>query len=88
MLTLVVASPLSQESKSEQAIMDDDSVAQKVCQLFGITLKEFTKYARTGEPLPRVCRSRMSVFSSRALLTPKVKAGRDYVTKAQNKAQV
>uniref|UniRef100_A0A0N5CAX5 Myosin heavy chain n=1 Tax=Strongyloides papillosus TaxID=174720 RepID=A0A0N5CAX5_STREA len=55
----------TQEKKSDQAVIVDDSVAQKVCHLLGIPLQDF----------------------SRALLKPKIKVGREFVHKAQNKEQ-
>lgn len=55
-----------QEKKSEQAILPDDTVAQKVCHLLGLPVTELQK----------------------ALLRPRIKVGRDYVHKAQNKEQV
>ena len=55
-----------QEKSNDQAIMPDNTVAQKVCHLFGLNIQEFT----------------------RSLLTPKLKVGRDFVTKAQSKEQV
>uniref|UniRef100_A0A0N4ZTS6 Myosin heavy chain n=1 Tax=Parastrongyloides trichosuri TaxID=131310 RepID=A0A0N4ZTS6_PARTI len=55
----------TQEKKSDQAMIVDDSVAQKVCHLLGIPLQDFSK----------------------ALLKPKIKVGREFVNKAQNKEQ-
>ncbi|CAF0913604.1 unnamed protein product [Brachionus calyciflorus] len=55
-----------QERQSEQATLPDNTVAQKVCYLFGLNVTDFT----------------------RSLLKPKLKVGRDFVTKAQNKEQV
>jgi len=52
-----------QERNSEQAILPDDTVAQKVAHLFGINVNELIK----------------------AFLRPRIKVGRDYVTKAQTK---
>merc|ERR1719325_317223 len=55
-----------QERNSDQAILSDDTVAQKVAHLFGINVTDLTK----------------------AFLKPRIKVGRDYVTKAQSKEQV
>ena len=55
-----------QERQSDQATLPDNTVAQKVCYLFGLNVTDFT----------------------RSLLKPKLKVGRDFVTKAQNKEQV
>merc|ERR1719210_2962012 len=55
-----------QERNSDQAILPDDTVAQKVAHLFGINVNEMIK----------------------AFLRPRIKVGRDYVTKAQSKEQV
>ena len=55
-----------QERNSDQATLPDNTVAQKVCYLFGLNVTDFT----------------------RSLLKPKLKVGRDFVTKAQNKEQV
>ena len=55
-----------QERNSDQAILPDDTVAQKVSHLLGINVNELTK----------------------AFLRPRIKVGRDYVTKAQTKEQV
>lgn len=52
-----------QERNSDQAILPDDTVAQKVSHLLGINVNELTK----------------------AFLRPRIKVGRDYVTKAQTK---
>lgn len=52
-----------QERNSDQAILPDDTVAQKVAHLLGINVNELTK----------------------AFLRPRIKVGRDYVTKAQTK---
>ncbi|KHN84458.1 Myosin heavy chain, non-muscle [Toxocara canis] len=54
-----------QEKKSDQAILPDDRVAQKLCHLLGLPLVEFTK----------------------AFLRPRIKVGREFVHKAQNKEQ-
>uniref|UniRef100_A0A915K0E6 Myosin heavy chain n=1 Tax=Romanomermis culicivorax TaxID=13658 RepID=A0A915K0E6_ROMCU len=54
-----------QEKKSDQAILPDDTVAQKVCRLIGLPVTELSK----------------------ALLRPRIKVGRDFVHKAQNKEQ-
>merc|ERR1719422_29861 len=55
-----------QERNSEQAILPDNTVAQKVAHLFGINVNDLTK----------------------AFLKPRIKVGRDFVTKAQTKEQV
>jgi len=55
-----------QERNSDQAILPDNTVAQKVAHLLGINVNEMTK----------------------AFLKPRIKVGRDYVTKAQTKEQV
>jgi myosin protein heavy chain len=55
-----------QERNSDQAILPDNTVAQKVAHLFGINVNELTK----------------------GFLKPRIKVGRDYVTKAQTKEQV
>ncbi len=54
-----------QERNSDQAILNDDTVAQKVAHLFGINVNDLTK----------------------AFLKPRIKVGRDYVTKAQTKVR-
>lgn len=54
-----------QEKKSDQALLPDDTIAQKVCRLIGVPVTELSK----------------------ALLRPRIKVGRDYVHKAQNKEQ-
>uniref|UniRef100_A0A915D245 Myosin heavy chain n=1 Tax=Ditylenchus dipsaci TaxID=166011 RepID=A0A915D245_9BILA len=53
------------EKKSEQAMMSDDKVAQKVCHMLGLNVGEFNK----------------------AFLRPRIKVGREFVQKAQNKEQ-
>merc|ERR1719225_154896 len=55
-----------QERNSEQAVLPDNTVAQKVAHLFGINVNEMIK----------------------AFMRPRIKVGRDYVTKAQTKEQV
>ena len=55
-----------QERSNDQATLPDNTVAQKVCHLFGLKVTDFT----------------------RSLLKPKLKVGRDFVTKAQNREQV
>jgi len=55
-----------QERNSDQAVLPENTVAQKVCHLMGINVTDFT----------------------RALLKPRIKVGRDYVTKSQTKDQV
>lgn len=54
-----------QERNSDQAILPDDTVAQKVAHLLGINVNELTK----------------------AFLRPRIKVGRDFVTKAQTKVR-
>ncbi len=54
-----------QERNSDQAILPDDTVAQKVSHLLGINVNDLTK----------------------AFLRPRIKVGRDYVTKAQTKVR-
>ncbi len=54
-----------QERNSDQAILPDDTVAQKVAHLLGINVNDLTK----------------------AFLRPRIKVGRDYVTKAQTKVK-
>ncbi len=54
------------EKNTDQASMPDDTAAQKICHLLGISVLEF----------------------SRAILTPRIKVGREYVQKAQTKQQV
>ncbi|TRY94294.1 hypothetical protein DNTS_030381 [Danionella cerebrum] len=53
------------EKNADQASMPDDTAAQKLCHLLGISVLEF----------------------SRAILTPRIKVGREYVQKAQTKQQ-
>ncbi|VDL72666.1 unnamed protein product [Nippostrongylus brasiliensis] len=55
----------TQEKKSDQAILPDDRVIQKVCHLLGLPVIELTK----------------------AFLRPRIKVGREFVNKAQNKEQ-
>merc|ERR1719422_1555669 len=55
-----------QERNSEQAILPDNTVAQKVAHLLGIQVTDMIK----------------------AFMRPRIKVGRDYVTKAQTKEQV
>merc|ERR1719225_1948342 len=55
-----------QERNSDQAILPDNTFAQKVAHLLGIQVTDLTK----------------------AFLKPRIKVGRDYVTKAQSKEQV
>ena len=54
-----------QERNSDQAILPDDTVAQKVAHLFGINVNDMIK----------------------AFMRPRIKVGRDYVTKAQTKVR-
>lgn len=56
----------AKERNSEQAVLPNDTVAQKLSHLLGISLTDFTK----------------------ALLRPKIKVGREFVTKGQTKEQV
>ncbi|KAL7825777.1 hypothetical protein SRHO_G00335150 [Serrasalmus rhombeus] len=53
------------ERSSDQASMPDDTAAQKVCHLLGMSVTDFT----------------------RAILSPRIKVGRDYVQKAQTQEQ-
>uniref|UniRef100_A0A673CAY7 Myosin-9 n=1 Tax=Sphaeramia orbicularis TaxID=375764 RepID=A0A673CAY7_9TELE len=53
------------ERHTDQASMPDNTAAQKMCHLFGISVTEFT----------------------RAILSPRIKVGRDYVQKAQTQEQ-
>lgn len=55
-----------QERNSDQATLPDNTVAQKVAHLLGLSITEMTK----------------------AFLRPRIKVGRDYVSKAQTKEQV
>ncbi|CAL8290473.1 unnamed protein product [Merluccius merluccius] len=55
----------TKEKNHDQASMPDDTAAQKMCHLLGISVVEFT----------------------RAILTPRIKVGREYVQKAQTKEQ-
>ena len=55
-----------QERNSDQAILPDDTVAQKVAHLFGINVNDMIK----------------------AFMRPRIKVGRDYVTKAQTKVNI
>ncbi|XP_021951332.1 myosin heavy chain, non-muscle isoform X2 [Folsomia candida] len=55
-----------QERNSDQAILPDNTVAQKVAHLLGLNVSEMIK----------------------AFLKPRIKVGRDHVTKAQTKEQV
>lgn len=55
-----------QERNSDQATLPDNTVAQKVAHLLGLSITEMTK----------------------AFLRPRIKVGRDFVTKAQTKEQV
>lgn len=54
------------ERNSDQATLPDNTVAQKVAHLLGLSVTEMTK----------------------AFLKPKIKVGRDFVTKTQTKEQV
>ncbi|XP_069038754.1 myosin-10 isoform X2 [Lepisosteus oculatus] len=53
------------DKSSDQASMPDDTAAQKLCHLLGISVLEF----------------------SRAILTPRIRVGREFVQKAQTKEQ-
>ncbi|XP_051576348.1 myosin-10-like [Myxocyprinus asiaticus] len=55
----------NKEKNTDQASMPDDTAAQKLCHLLGISVLDF----------------------SRAILTPRIKVGREYVQKAQTKQQ-
>ncbi|CAF4624137.1 unnamed protein product [Rotaria socialis] len=55
-----------QERDTDQAALPDNTVAQKICHLLGISVTDFV----------------------RSFLKPKLNVGRDFVTKAQTKAQV
>jgi myosin protein heavy chain len=55
-----------QERNNDQATLPDNTVAQKIAHLLGLSVTEMTK----------------------AFLTPRIKVGRDFVTKAQTKEQV
>ncbi|KAL0985193.1 hypothetical protein UPYG_G00153940 [Umbra pygmaea] len=55
----------NKEKNQDQCSMPDDTAAQKLCHLLGISVLEF----------------------SRAILTPRIKVGREYVQKAQTKEQ-
>lgn len=55
-----------QERNSDQATLPDNTVAQKIAHLLGLSVTEMTK----------------------AFLKPRIKVGRDFVTKAQTKEQV
>jgi myosin protein heavy chain len=54
------------QDRTDQAQLVDDSVAQVVCKLLGIPIRDFTT----------------------AMLKPRIKVGRDFVTKAQRADQV
>lgn len=54
------------QDRTDQAQLQDDTVAQVICKLLGIPLRDFTT----------------------AMLKPRIKVGRDYVTKAQRADQV
>ena len=55
-----------QERNSDQAILPDNTVAQKIAKLLGIPITDFTK----------------------ALLKPRIKTGREFTVRSQNKTQV
>ncbi|CAI8034560.1 Myosin-10 [Geodia barretti] len=54
-----------QERNSDQALLPDNTVAQKICKLTGMNVSDFTK----------------------ALLKPKIKTGREFTVRSQNKSQ-
>lgn len=55
-----------QDRNSDQATLPDNTVAQKVAHLLGLSITDMTK----------------------AFLKPRIKVGRDFVTKSQTKEQV
>lgn len=55
-----------QDRNSDQATLPDNTVAQKVAHLLGLSVTDMTK----------------------AFLKPRIKVGREFVTKAQTKEQV
>ena len=55
-----------QDRNSDQALLSDNTVAQKIGKLLGISVTDFTK----------------------AILKPKIKTGREFTVRSQNKAQV
>ncbi len=55
-----------QERSSDQAILPDNTVAQKICKLLGLSVTDYTK----------------------AMLKPKIKTGREFTVRSQNKTQV
>lgn len=55
-----------QERNSDQATLPENTVAQKIAHLLGLSVTEMTK----------------------AFLKPRIKVGRDFVTKSQTKEQV
>lgn len=55
-----------QERNSDQALLPDNTVAQKISKLLGMSVTDFTK----------------------ALLKPKIKTGREFTVRSQNKSQV
>lgn len=55
-----------QDRNSDQATLPDNTVAQKIAHLLGLSVTEMTK----------------------AFLKPRIKVGREFVTKAQTKEQV
>ena len=54
-----------QERNSDQALLPDNTVAQKICKLLGMSVTDYTK----------------------ALLKPKIKTGREFTVRSQNKTQ-
>ncbi len=54
-----------QERNSDQALLPDNTGAQKIAKLLGLSVTDFTK----------------------ALLKPKIKTGREFTVRSQNKAQ-
>ena len=55
-----------QERNSDQALLPDNTVAQRIGKLLGVSVTDFTK----------------------ALLKPKIKTGREFTVRSQNKSQV
>ena len=55
-----------QDRNSDQATLPDNTVAQKIAHLLGLSVTDMTK----------------------AFLKPRIKVGRDFVTKSQTKEQV
>ena len=55
-----------QEPSCDQALLPDNTVAEKICKLMGLSVTDFTE----------------------ALLNPKIRTGREFTVRSQNKAQV